>query len=105
MRYLLNAGVITGPGVYEYRLVSPEEAAEWIQAGGWTSRIGYPQTAEWIERLSGVRPPLSREASPMQPGDEALVVRLKYRVADPSRKGEVLPVGPNDWEYGLLTVR
>ena len=101
MRYLLNSAVITGPGLYEYRLVATEEAAEWIRRGGWVSRIGYPQTADHIERLSGVRPALSREASPMEAGDEALVVRLKYRVTDPGQKGAV-PIGPEDWEYGIL---
>jgi len=48
-----------------------------------------------------VRPELSREASPMEVGDEALVVRLRYRVADPSQKGSVA-VGPDVWEYGIL---
>ena len=101
MRYLLNSAVITAEGVYEYRLVTPQEAAEWIRAGGWESRIGYPQTADHIAQLSGVRPTLSREASPMRPGDEALVVRLKYRVQDPSQKGAV-SVQEEDWEYGIL---
>jgi len=99
MRYLLNSAVITAEGVYEYRLVTPQEAAEWIRRGGWVSRIGYPQTADHIEKLSGVRPTLSREASPMGVGDEALVVRLRYRVADPSTKGQIQE---EDWEYGLL---
>ena len=101
MKYLLNSAVITSAGLYEYRLVSRDEAAEWIRAGGWESRIGYSQTAEWIEQLAGVRPPLSREASPMGVGDEALVVRLKYRVQDPSQKGAV-SVQEEDWEYGIL---
>jgi len=101
MKYLLNSAVITAPGVYEYRLVTPQEAAAWIRAGGWVSRIGYPQTADWIEQLAGVRPELSREASVMEAGDEALVVRLRYRVADPAQKGAV-PVQPEDWEYGIL---
>jgi len=101
MRYLLNSAVITSEGVYEYRLVSPTEAREWLRAGGWVSRIGYPQTADHIEKLSGVRPELSREASPMEVGDEALVVRLRYRVADPSQKGSVA-IGSQDWEYGIL---
>ena len=101
MRYLLNSAVITAEGVYEYRLVTPAEAREWLHAGGWLSRIGYPQTADHIEKLSGVRPELSREASPMEVGDEALVVRLRYRVADPSQKGSVA-VGPDVWEYGIL---
>jgi len=101
MKYLLNSAVITGPGLYEYRLITPQEAAEWIKAQQWESRIGYPQTADHIERLSGVRPTLSREASPMEVDDEALVVRLKYRVTDPAQKGAV-PIGEEDWEYGIL---
>jgi len=101
MRYLLNSAVITSEGVYEYRLVTPREAADWVRRGGWVSRIGYPQTAEWIERLAGIRPPLSREVSIMKTGDEALVVRLRYRVADPDQKGSV-PVAPDVWEYGIL---
>jgi len=103
-RYLLNSAVITSEGVYEYRLVTPQEATEWIRQGDWVSRIGYPQTADWIEQLAGVRPALSREASPMEVGDEALVVRLRYRVADPSQKGSVA-VGPDVWEYGILRRR
>jgi len=101
MKYLLNSAVITAPGVYEYTLVTPQEAAEWIKTQQWESRIGYPQTADHIAQLSGVRPVLSREASPMQAGDEALVVRLRYRVADPGQKGAV-PIQEEDWEYGLL---
>lgn len=103
MRYLLNSAVITSPGLYEYRLLTPDQAAEWIRAGGWASRIGYPATADHIEAISGVRPDISRDATAMQPGDEALVVRLKYRVADPARKGTFEP-GPDDWEYGILSL-
>jgi hypothetical protein len=53
--------------------------------------------------VAGVRPEISREASPMAPGDEALVVRLKYRVQDPATKGAWQP-GLDDWEWGLLVV-
>lgn len=103
MKYLLNSAVITGPGTYTYRLATPEEAAAWIKSGGWVSRIGYPATAGYIEALSGIRPDLSREATAMKPGDEALVVRLKYRVQNPGKKGAFQP-GPDDWEYGILQV-
>lgn len=101
MRWLLNSAVITTPGTYVYRLLDREEARAWLLAGGWESRIGYSTTADHIAELCGIRPPLSREASPMQPGDEALVVRLRYRLQDPSSKAGWRP-GPGDWEYGLL---
>lgn len=34
---------------------------------------------------------LSREASPLAPGDEAAVVRLAYRIGDPAAKGRECP--------------
>ena len=40
----------------------------------------------------------------MQPGDEALVVRLKYRVTNPGDKMTHNP-GAEDWEYGILTMK
>ncbi|MBX6770898.1 MAG: DUF1874 domain-containing protein [Chloroflexi bacterium] len=103
MRYLLNSAVITRPGRYTYRLIDLAEAREWLARGPVASRVGYPETADFIHQALGVRVPLSREASAMEPGDEALVVRLKYRVADPSLKGRVAP-GPDDWEVGLLVM-
>jgi hypothetical protein len=81
--------------------VDAGEAAAWLKAGGWESRIGYPATADQIHRIAGVRPPLSREATAMEAGDEALVIRLRYRVQDPASKTQFQP-GPEDWEYGIL---
>ena len=101
VRYLLNSAVITGPGTYSYHLISKSWAIRWIQEGGWASRIGYPATADHIHNISGTRPGVSREQTVMEPGDEALVVRLKYRVQDPAKKARYEP-GPEDWEYGIL---
>lgn len=103
MRYLLNSAVITGPGIYAYRLITEKEAAAWVRQGNFVSRVGYPATADHIETISGVRPEVNREATAMQPGDEALVVRLKYRVTDPGQKAGYKP-GSDDWEYGILKV-
>jgi hypothetical protein len=103
LRYLLNSAVITGPGTYTYQLVTAEEATEWLHRGDFISRIGYPATADHIENLAGVRPALSREATAMQPGDEALVVRLKYRMQNPAQKADYQP-GVEDWEYGFLVM-
>lgn len=101
MNYILNAAVITGPGIYSYRLLTREQAAEWLRSREWESRIGYPATAEHIQSLCGKRPALSREQIVLQPGDEALVVRLKYRLNDPGQKKDFVP-GPDDWEYGVV---
>jgi len=101
MHYLLNSAVITGPGTYTYQLATAEEAARWLQDHPWVSRVGYPATAAHIEKLCGNRPPLSRDATAMRSGDEALVVRLKYRISSPDQKQAHVP-GPDDWEYGIL---
>ncbi len=101
MRYLLNSAVITSPGRYEYRLVLPDEAVAWLRRGSFASRIGYPATADHVKVLSGIRPELNREPTAMNPGDEALVVRLKYRMQDPGRKAAHQP-SSEDWEYGIL---
>jgi len=104
MRYLLNSAVITAPGDYTYRLVAPEEAAAWLRQGNFISRVGYPATAAHVQALSGIRPELNREGTVMKPGDEALVVRLKYRVQNPGEKAAHRPES-DDWEYGILRRR
>jgi hypothetical protein len=67
--------------------------------GRFITRVGYREMAHFIENRFGVRCPLSREPMIMQPGDEALVVRLKYRM--PPVKGH-LERRAEDWEIGLL---
>jgi len=99
--YLLNSAVLTGPGDYSYRLVTAAEALIWLREKDFISRIGYPATAEHIFRLSCIRPEINREATKMNPGDEALIVRLKYRLADPGQKVNHAP-SIEDWEYGVL---
>jgi len=37
----------------------------------------------------------------MQPGDEALIVKLKYRLQNPSQKGKFTP-SDEDYEFGIL---
>ncbi|NMA64462.1 MAG: DUF1874 domain-containing protein [Syntrophomonadaceae bacterium] len=101
MRYLLNSAVITDPGRYDYRLISETEMVGWVRTGSWASHIGYQDTAKHIHAVSGIMPNTNRKIVAMKPGDEALVVRLKYRVQDPSQKGAYQP-DPDDWEYGIL---
>ena len=101
MRYLLNSAVLTSPGIYHYRLVTLQEAVTWLQQGDFISRIGYLTTAKHIEAFSGIRPEVDRGSTNMKAGDEALVVRLKYRIQEPDQKGIYKP-GLADWEYGII---
>ena len=106
-KYILNSAVLTAPGSYHYRLVSVAEAKRWLDAGGWKSTIGYEQTAEALSALTGVQVPVDRVSIEMEPGDEALVFRLKFppgtpRIA-PGDKGRLkqLLLGGH-WELGII---
>lgn len=101
MTYLLNAAVITAPGTYVYKVVRRADMVRLLQDKTWESRIGYPETARHVESLCGLLPELSREPVVMAPGDEALVVRLKYRLSNPALKAAWKP-SLDDWEYGHL---
>jgi len=98
--WIINSAVIAAGawGSYHYEEASTEQLAEALR-GTHQSRIGYPQTVEIIEAMTGIRPELSRDLSAMEPGDVAYVVRLRYRV-DPATKGQ--PVA-EDFEIGRLT--
>lgn len=103
MRMVINSAVITSPGVYEYREVSVEMARRWLAGGPVTSYIGYENTREWIARRLEVFLPINRSARHMEPGDEALVVRLRYRLSDPSMKaGGGVALNDSDVELGIL---
>lgn len=107
-KYILNSAVLTSPGLYEYRLVGPEEARRWFEEGERPfSTIGYPETAEALSQLLGHRVEVNRVVIEMQPGDEALVFRLVLppgtpRIA-PEEKGRIAEhVRAGHWELGLL---
>ena len=102
-RYLLNSAVMAAGsfGVYRYTEASAEELAEFLASKPYISRVGYPETAAFVERVTGIRPPLSRAPSPMDAGDVAMVVRLRYRVGNARRKAQQKPTD-QDWEIALL---
>jgi len=53
-KYLLNSAVITTPGVYEYYIITPEQARAWYGNGAdIISTIGYEETANALSLLLG----------------------------------------------------
>jgi len=108
MRYILNSAVLTAPGTYTYRLLTPEEAKRWFLAGEPPlSTIGYPETAEALSQLLGVQVPVNRTTIQMQPGEAALVFRLVLPPGtpriQPHEKGRIAEhVRAGHWELGLL---
>lgn len=103
-RYILNSAVITTPGLYNYILIDAEKAQKWLADGNFDSTIGYQETCDALEKLSGVKVPCNRKQIRMQAGDEALVFRLIMRMSDPTLKGKIddLDFILKNCEIGLL---
>ncbi|MBT9175363.1 MAG: hypothetical protein DDT22_01038 [candidate division WS2 bacterium] len=88
-RFILNSAVITTEGVYSYKLLSTEQAKQWLEQGDFITTIGYEETCQAFFVLFGVKLQMNRTLIKMQKDDEALVFRLKVRLNDPSLKGEL----------------
>jgi hypothetical protein len=106
MKYLLNSAVVPvgGDGNYNYVTIDKDDAANWLllYADEFVSRIGHAETARFIESMApGVSVPTNRDATAMNTGDEALVVRLRYRVQNPGEKSSLNP-SPDDYDFSLL---
>ena len=103
---LLNSAMMPDEGLYILRRVSRELFGELIadahRRGELRSYIGYPETAQHIERISGVPIPVNRASTQLP--DQALIAvcKLKYRVSDPGAKGKLQP-GEDDYEYYVAT--
>lgn len=54
MRYVLNSAVLTAPGRYEYRLLSPAAARDWLRQGPVVSRVGYEATLAYLRGTFGL---------------------------------------------------
>ena len=99
---LLNSAMMPDEGIYILRRISRDKfgqlVADAYQRGDLQSYVGYLETAQHIERVSGV--PIQVNRAPTKLADQAtiLVCRLAYRVADPGMKGKLQPTD-EDYEY------
>jgi hypothetical protein len=101
MRIIMNSAMVPNEGTFHYFSINADQAREWLSQHGRTavSYVGYTQTAAHIESLAGVSVSINRAKCTMNVGDEALIVKLAYRVPDPETKGKPQP---EEWEYGIL---
>ena len=103
---LLNSSMMPSEGLYILRRVSREFFAELIadahRRGKLQSYVGYAETAQHIERIARVPIPVNRASTQLP--DQALIAicKLKYRVSDPTIKGQFRP-GNEDYEYFVAT--
>ena len=103
---LLNSAMMPDEGLYILRRVSREFFAELVadahRRGDLKSYIGYPETAQHVQSISGVPIQVNRAATQLP--DQALIAvcKLKYRVSDPAMKGQLQP-NEDDYEYYVAT--
>ena len=97
---LLNSAMMPAEGVYRLQRITRAEFSFWMRQAartGFTSTVGYQETAHHIEAVSGVKVPVSRDPTVLEDGDVLLICKLKYRATEPGRKGA--PVGSEAFEY------
>jgi len=97
----MNSAMMPQPGSYKLeRLTKAQFVGILRDEGAIDSYVGYPQTAEFVERISGIKCEVSRRPAVLVAEEAALVVKLAYRPQDANAKGQ--QVNEDDYEFYLM---
>lgn len=101
----MNSAVLTSSGLYRYDILNVSEARAWLGRAEWESRVRYHETVTAMESVLNVQLKIDRTGVFMQPGDQALVVRLTVQIN--AQVFDRRKLGDPDWvrdhtELGLL---
>jgi hypothetical protein len=98
---LMNSAMMPQPGNYHLVALTRDQFVGILRdSGECDSYVGYPQTAQFVERISGVKVAVSRRQTTLTNGERVLVVKLAYRPQDADTKGA--PVDEADYEFYLV---
>lgn len=80
--YVLNSPIITDYGLWRLRgPIDAEQASDLLRAG-FVSAVGHAGAARFLSELLALEIPFSRIQTRLEPGDCALVLRLKLRLPE-----------------------
>lgn len=101
---LMNSKMMPAEGIYELKRIEADEFTDLVRKSNsdLESYIGYQQTAELISRMSGIKIPVNRSATPIADGDVMLIAALNYRPDAPTKGA---PVNESDFEFFIAFYR
>ncbi|MCX7858401.1 MAG: YddF family protein [Deltaproteobacteria bacterium] len=79
-KYILNTPVLTGFGLFRFSKISIDEAKE--LAANAISAVGHQGAAEVLSNILGMEIKVNRAEILMEPGDIAVVFRIKRRLPE-----------------------
>ena len=102
---LLNSAVMGRAGSYCQKKISKEMFGQILkEAEEIESYIGYQSNIDYLKREFGIEVPMNRNLTEYEDGDLFLVMKLKYRVADPKEKGKWKPAD-DDYEFFIFSYK
>ena len=99
---LLNAPVLTAFGTFAYEPIADDDAKR-LLLSGFQSFIGHQVTCDILSQLLGVDIVMNRAQYEQQVGEQALVFRLKKRVAEGQVLKTIAEINAIGYELALLT--